>query len=54
MEVVISCGFVSFRPMQKCLWVGFFGFGFFFLLGILSTSFGGRLRSQWENICLAS
>lgn len=30
MEVVISCGFVSFRPMQKCLWVGFFGFGFFF------------------------
>lgn len=32
MEVVISCGFVSFRPMQKYLWVGFFGFGFFFSL----------------------
>lgn len=32
MKVVISCRFVSFRPMQKCLWVGFFGFGSFFSL----------------------
>lgn len=46
-KVVLSCGVVSFRPIQKCLWVEFFDFWlFFFLLGILSTSFSGGLRSR--------